>query len=293
MNLKRYGLPLAFGLLLFTNIWVIGGVVYNRSGEPDTRITLTERELPTARQDRENTGLFLRLEWQMPGFQKPGHYNPESSWFTENKVRDLGFRVDVPATATRAYDYYSHQLPRTAFIVLEMEGPAWQDWRRGAAEYYATLKADLAQETDPGKKKTLTRQIDDLKRKMVTQTRLFAVNVGPDAEALRSRYPDRTRYIIARGIVRTRLTYLYQRNDAESKTRTPVISGFINQILVDQLHIPHLFRDRFLTLISKPRYWNNATSRTRIKNGMGPRYAVTLNYGRRYEPWITDLQELR
>ncbi|MCF8720660.1 DUF4824 family protein [Nitrospina gracilis] len=292
--MKRYGLALAIGLVLIANVWVIAGVVYNRYGEPDATLTLTERELPKAWQERENTGLFLRLTWQMPGFQKPGHYNPEPGWFTADKLTALGFRVDMPVNDTRAYDYYQHQLPRDAFIVLEMEGPAWKLWRQGAAAYYGSLKADLEKETDAEKIKSLNRQIDSLKRSMVTQSRLFAVDAGPSASQLRQRYPDRSRYLIVRGIVRIRKTYLPSNKNKKVGSNDAVINGYIQKILVDSLHVPHLFRDQFLRLVSKPRYWSNARNR-RVgkKNDMEPRYAVTLNYGRRFEPWITEIAELK
>ncbi|MCF8724375.1 hypothetical protein LQ236_002395 [Nitrospina gracilis] len=293
-GMKRYGTPVAIGLILFINVWVIAGVVYNRSGEPEARITLTERELPKAWQERENTGLFLRLHWQMPGFQKPGHYNPEPGWFTRDKLVDLGFRVEMPANDTKAYDYYRHQLPRDAFIVLEMEGPTWNFWRKGAVDYYASLKSDLEKETDESKIQSLNRQIESLKRSMVTQSRLFAVDAGRSPSQLRERYPDRSRHLIVRGIVRIRKSVFPSGERGKNGKNEAVINGYIQKILIDQLHVPYLFRDRFFQFVSKPRYWSPARSRRAgKKNEMGPRYAVTLSYGKRYEPWITEITELK
>ena len=46
MNWRRLGASV--GLLVLTNAVVLAGVAYNRSGEPEVEITLTERELPVA-----------------------------------------------------------------------------------------------------------------------------------------------------------------------------------------------------------------------------------------------------
>jgi hypothetical protein len=291
--MKRYGILLAIGLVLVTNVWVIAGVVYNRSGDPEAMITLTEREVPKFRQSRENTGLFLRLKWSMPGYQIPGRFDPEPNWLGHKQLEELGFRTDFPVTASNAYDYYRHQLPRPAYIVLEMEGPAWKEWKQKATAHLHKLRADLAQATDAGKKKTLKRQIEDMKQRLVKQSRLFAVDGGSDAEALRAKYPDRTRYIIAQGIVRIRLDYSFPRNDPARDKRRPFLSGYIQKISVNILHIPHLYRERFLQLTSKPRYISFTGPEGIAKKVQAPRYAITLNYGKKYEPWIADLKALK
>jgi len=291
--MRRYGLWLAVGLVLLTNVWVLAGVVYNRTGEAEATVVLTERELPKARQSRENTGLFLRLEWSMPGFQKPGRFDPKPGWFNRDKLEALGFRIDLPVLASKAYDYYRHQLPRPAYIVLEMEGDAWEDWKRSALQHLQTLKADLAQATDEKEIKTLERQVDDMKRRLLTQSRLFAVDAGADPEALRVQYPDRNRYIIAQAIVRIQVAYVYRENDRERRERVPVLNGYIQKVSVNTLHLPHLYRDRFLKLTSKARYISFSSPREAMKKIPAPRYAVTLHYGKRYEPWIAELKALK
>ena len=58
--MKKYGLIAAIALIVLTNVVVLAGVAYNRSGEPDATVTLTERELNLAGswrlEDREDSG---------------------------------------------------------------------------------------------------------------------------------------------------------------------------------------------------------------------------------------------
>lgn len=291
--MNRFGWLSAIGLILLSNVWVIAGVAYNRSGEPEATILLTERELPKAYQSRENTGLFLRLNWSMPGFQKPDRYEIAPSWFNREKLEALGFRTEVPVSSTNAYDYYRHQLPRPAYIVLEMEGPAWENWKNKAIEYLQKLNSDLQQTDDPEKKKTFALQIEDMKRRMVMQTRLFAVDGGPDAQALRAKYPDRNRYLIAQGIVRIRLDYPYSKDAKTGRARQPVLNGYIQQISVNTLHLPHMFREAYLQIISENRYISFSGEEGATKKAVAPRYAVIVNYGKKYEPWVADLKALK
>ena len=59
---------LAWMLVAAVNGAVLSGVAYNRSGPPEARIVLSERELPLAyRRHEENSGLALRLAWRTIG----------------------------------------------------------------------------------------------------------------------------------------------------------------------------------------------------------------------------------
>ena len=63
--MRRAGWLLSIGLVAATNLIVLAGVAYNRSGAPDAEVTLTEREvaLPwrTSEIGEEDTGVSLRL----------------------------------------------------------------------------------------------------------------------------------------------------------------------------------------------------------------------------------------
>ena len=76
--------------------------------------------------------------------------------------------------------------------MLELDGPAYRDSLAQVRRLTATV-------TD----KTEIKQAKDALLKEEQQnTRLFAIDAGVDAEALRVRYPDRAHYAIARGTIR-------------------------------------------------------------------------------------------
>jgi hypothetical protein len=110
-------------------------------------------------------------------------------------------------------------------------------------------------------------------------SRLFAVDAGNDAVELRKRYPDRKKYLITPAKVRLRLL------SANKMMKKPVLSGYVDEILTDTIHVPC---DRQGVLASlKPNehdlYYDGR------KESYVSRYTVTLNYGRRYEPWVAEV----
>ena len=95
---------------------------------------------------------------------------------------------------------------------------------------------------------------------------------------LRSRYSDRSRFIITRG--RVRMGYQYR--DSQDQ-----IYGRISGISVGQVNVPLPQRKQLEMLISKTK----STSYKRPQPP-SPRYRVQLAYGKRYEPWVISIEGL-
>ena len=159
---------LAAALVVITNAIVLSGVAWNRGGEPEAALELTQRELihPWS-YDRENSGVALNLHVNSPyGGDTVGALHPES-------LRDIGFDPDGPIVLQRAGDPNSGYLKTTSrktLAVLELDGEGWKRW---LSEWESNEHRWPA---DPN-----------------SQSRLFVVDVGLDSTALRSRYPDRHR----------------------------------------------------------------------------------------------------
>ena len=85
----------SFALVILTNIVVLTGVVYNRSGEPESKIILTERELPKSYQNhRYNSALSLKLAWRTLGPENSNYnyiFYGSPSWFNSEKLEGLGY----------------------------------------------------------------------------------------------------------------------------------------------------------------------------------------------------------
>ena len=99
--------------------------------------------------------------------------------------------------------------------------------------------------------------------------RLAAVDAARDAAPLRKRYADSKRYIIAPCMVRT-------------WWGTGRLQGDILQILTPEIHVPLPYSRVLAGLGNTP----NARD-------FQPRYQLTLCYGQRYEPWISDCRLLK
>ncbi len=89
-------------LILLVNAVALGGVYLNRSGEPESRLRLSERELGRPwdwRRGGENSGLALSLTWRVNEADAGEHYAGGSfgysggtpEWLDEPRMRALGF----------------------------------------------------------------------------------------------------------------------------------------------------------------------------------------------------------
>lgn len=289
--MKQYGLMAALGLILLTNVFVFAGVFYNQSGEPEAELLLTERELPLQRQEKENTGMFLSLEWKMPGFQAPGFYNSKPNWFNKDILEELGFKTNHPLQGTNSHSYYRHQLPRTAWIVLEYDGPSWVQWTEDARKYIQEKKLKLESETDESKIKASQRMIDQVSHQLIAHTHLFAIDAGPDPELLRQKYTDRRTHIISEGIVRANISY-YRNTDSKNKKGQAYLNGYIKEVMIDSIHVPNSFRGFFQQNAPRRTFSPYYLPKDKSPEDLKPRYTVNLKYGKKYQPWISNIKPL-
>ncbi|MEM8490488.1 MAG: DUF4824 family protein [Pseudomonadota bacterium] len=258
-------------LILSTNLIVIRGALGNRAGNPDARLELTERELSlNSGLLRENSGIGLRLNVQHS-------YRTDESWLDASKLKALGFRVPTGRTEWEMQRWAEKQLPRSVYIVLEFDGAAHGAAVEAARAQLEESKRILAADPD---NKTFQNRIESnqksLERLTITASRLYSVDVGPDPQALRSQYRDRSRYIIAPGLVRP-----YYIIDDQKR---PKLVGAIQRIHVTTIHVPYEHRNAIDSLLPRDSY-NALLLRP-------PRYKVTLAYGSRYEPWVESIEAL-
>jgi hypothetical protein len=278
LNWSR-GRTLAAGIALIalTNAIALGGVAWNRSGEPESVLKLTQREFLTPHGfglDREGGGLQLNVSWRVLSADSDAafywNFQGAPEWLDEAKLAALGFDVSPPPAERRAAWRYDRQLPREALVVLELDGPAYQKALERARERAAKEAAKGAEtgKTGPGSPAQQAAQF--LKNEETANSRLFAVDVGPDAQALRAKYPDRTRYAIVQGKVR--LSYQSRRGKEARWT------GYIDGIQNAELNVPLEYR--------------KAIESAQISRRPGPAvqgtppFEVTVAFGKRFEPWI-------
>ena len=101
---------IGFLLLLASNIVVLSGAASNRSGEPESLIILSERELQLKTQlHKDNSGLVLKLNWRSLGkaADKHGYTNWRApTWLNADKMKKLGFNLSTYQKSGPQHIYY-------------------------------------------------------------------------------------------------------------------------------------------------------------------------------------------
>lgn len=281
MNWSRtHTLIAGAGLIALTNAVALLGVVYNRSGEPEAKLNLTQRELQAPYRwygNRENSGLALGLVWRVLNEEsaKTQAYawryagiGGTTAWLDKSKMQALGFDTSAPFADVDPLGRarYEKQLPREVLLVLELDGSAYRRALELAAEYAARDEAKAA--ASPGDKELGPRAKnarDALEWEKNRSSRLFAVDAGLDAAALRAKYPDASRYALVRGQVRL---------DTGGR-KSGSVRGFIKGLSVDSVNVPFALREVL-----------GGAQPGDVDQPNPTRFEATVAFGKRLEPWI-------
>lgn len=193
-------------LVVVTVVALVGAAGWNRSGEPELVIGLTERELPLARPGAapgDDPGARLRIAYEY-------RHDPldARNWLPEARLREIGFPFHVPVASPQAPETYDRVPPRVAWVVFEYDGPQWRDIARRRAV------ADTALPPPVG------------------SSRLVPVDAGLDFESLRARYPSG--HLIVRGIVG--LAYVPPARGG------PMLHGVLREVVPPVVAVPYALR---------------------------------------------------
>lgn len=258
MSGRRLGLFAGLVLVVAANAVVLAGAAWNR-GAVDARVELTERELwlPYSVDD-EDTGLELRLRWRQPDRE----LELGTPWLGRDALRSLGFDVSLPPDDPKADRFYHHALPREAFVVLEMDGPAWKQW-------FEAHKREMITPESQGCCQ------EDLDREERMGSRLVAVAAGRDANALRTAYPDRGRYLVLPAAIQIAIR--------QPSNSPRFLDGTVELRNGKAVPVPLPLRPVLDAVRREP---------ADPKGRTAPRYRVTLATGKRHEPWLEKVERL-
>jgi hypothetical protein len=186
------------------------------------------------------------------------------------KLEALGFRM-APRTTKWDGAHHKDLLDRKAYAVFELNGEAWAALLQ---QKQAELVESLAKARNDSERKS--RQ-DEFERFSKNTSRLVLVDAGLDPAALRARFADRSKYLIAKVKVSA-----YPAYSGMADSKEDIAYGHIT-LLSGEIDIPHEFH----ALIAPP----GAAPRPRVwqYNPLLPDaapYQVTVAYGQRYEPWV-------
>jgi len=271
---RMHTLVAGAALILLTNAVALGGVAWNRAGI-DSTLTLSQRELrrPYLSADRDASGVMLALQWRVRsktddyaafGYGRGGA--PE--WLDDAKMQRLGF---APAANDAADGWRSaRESSREVLLVLELAGPSHdavvEAMRRASADAAARLAADPDNKELQNRAKQLNERSGQEER---DASRLFVVDAGLDRAELRAAYPDRSRHAIVRGQVAP------WRGPKEDRAK-----GYVRDLSIDTIAMPSALRARLA-----PGVWNVPDAYSTDS----PPFEATVAFGRRLEPWITEV----
>lgn len=267
---------LALVLLVVVNSLVLSRVGENRSGEPQARLWLTERELlKTQWLPLENSGVDLRLHWRTLGREDNGVDDAMPPWLSGKKLEELGFQF--ANGLLKEDDRAKPQPDRQVFVVLEYNGPASVEAVRRAERALERLEEQQRRGDDD--KPVQSSRLQAKKRIRAEETemsRLFVVDAGLDAGQLAAAYRAPGRYLIAQAVVQLRYR--------EENDRLWAY-GRLQGLTPQRIHLPLAQRRQVERCIGDG-------SRSREEGNL-PRYEVELVYGRHGSPWIGEIRGLK
>ncbi len=237
----------AAAVVLAAQAWVLIEARRNRSEPRGGTVELTERELRLVTMPAESTAILLELRWKVRSAPPEARRTPP--WLDAAKLGELGFDCGLPVTSPEGRHHYAAMPSVPVFLVLEYE-------------------------EESGKS-------GDERRK--SETRLQVVDAGRDAPGLRERYPDLSRHIITRGLVR--ISYRDRSIPDDVPLATPRLEGRIEAITPGEIYVP-LPYSRILEELRR-----QERSESEEEKGE-PRFAATISWGRDYAPWVHGLRRL-
>jgi hypothetical protein len=264
------------GLIAAVNAWILIGVAYNRSGEPESSLRLTERELSAPHQwafQKENSGLSLKLLWRVrdEDNEARGYYyafggvGGRATWLNESKLKELGIEVSPTSLTEAQKRRYAKLGSKEVFLVLEFDGPTYRALLERTREHARAPKGEGSQGSQAAEV-----QAKLLGHEELHSSRLFVIDAGLDVSALRRKYPDRTRYAIVQGRIYPPPVVGYGKGNL----------GLVEALAVDSVNVPLEFRPVLVGAASRGFY-------PMVESPAGPQFEVAVAFGKRLEPWLT------
>lgn len=296
MSVRRRSIPVAVGglVILLAGSWLLASASWNRRGEPEAVLALTEREVaPPWGSAQEGTALELRL---LLGDESPGVARRFAIWrhrelpgvadarLGRDALKAIGFRVELDPGAAEGDEYYARQIPRRGFVVVEHEGEAWERWIARREARVREIRGSVASGGAPQAELDDAEALLALDRTM--RSRLFPVDAGRDPAELRKRHPDRRRYAI--------LPALFRAEVLHPTDGTAILTASARPI-VFRVHASREIEDALEPVLPRETYEEvEARERREAVRGwpepVAPRYAATLAVGGRYETWLRDVE---
>jgi hypothetical protein len=263
--MKSASLVTAASIVLVANALALFHAARNRVRDPESEITLTNRELRYFGQSAtdDDSGVTLQLLWTDPSISWAADEDHGPNWLDRQKLQTLGFDCGVDPGSSGAARFYQRQRPRQAFAALEYDGEAW----RALAEEYERARAKRRANTESNDSTVVGAGL----------SRLTPIDADLNPVELRARHPDRRSVLILPVVVAVTLGFQYYGMKFNSAHPAQIMGNI--QELPSSIHVPLPFSDEF----RRP-----DRLRRNVSNNLS--YSVRLRYGSSLEPWVTGVE---
>ena len=265
--MKKY-LFIGIAIIVGTNLAALSGVAYNRMGEANAQLTLTERELSlpyNSNFHKENSGISLSLNWRTLTRvnDKYSYYNSRQIKVTKDELLALGFAPhDVNANARAR--------PRELYWALEFDGALHKTEIKNVTEQYQMAIAAYEEQPTDANKREKNKWSKQLERAKTTRSRLFFIEAAADYASLETKFNDQQNTLIVKGVAK----YSYN-------SKHKYYNLMLMHLSVPEIMVPLEHADVFSGL-----------TKLSTQDMKAPRYSVNVNWGSRLEPWVTDTSKI-
>jgi hypothetical protein len=264
-------------VVVIVNAAILGTAASNRRGDRLAELTLTERELAVpAYREPESSILFLTLKFvseppqavQRTAWRRRSELPPaDDPWLDRAKLEALGFHLGSDTLAGE----------REVYVALELNGDSWARWLAAREERLRTRLPPAEADAVLALDRTM-------------RSRLVPVDAGNDEISLRARFPDRTRYLIVRGIIRA------VRGSADASD--VAWSGQVADLAVGGLRVPRELAPALKEFLPRETQAEAFAREQREPQPSWPartlpRYGAVVAFGSRNEPWLVSITGAR
>jgi hypothetical protein len=170
-------------------------------------------------------------------------------------------------------EYYRSRPPRAAYVALEYEGALWLKQLEQAPRTPQPPSSFTVPESA-----NQNRVVRVAPRDPFLDSHLVPIDVDNDPAALRRRHPDRRQVVVVEATAAMR----YVANAGQA----PFLMGRVTAVLPPEINVPREWRGALegLQTDAEPGVWPPPQHE--------PRFRVTVTWGKRLEPWITNVELL-
>lgn len=267
--MKKY-LILGLTLIVSCNAAILSSVAYNRS-DALSSIELSGREFSDVNtMMRENSASFVRLDVRQPTNMNGTTFF--TSHLSAEQLKQVGLSKQPVLNKHNKKSYGHRRFSKEVFLAIEYAGDDYKDAvtnAKSALLNYENAKQDTEVSVEDFSLRSLK---DRVLFETEMASRLFYIDASLDKSWLNEKYSDNKNVFIMKG----ELTINYIEKKQAHKVSFARL--YTPEIMLTRDLAQQVEQNNYIDDLDIPYYRN-----------MNPKLALSLNIGKRLEPWISDV----